>query len=180
MEEQELEQLRYPIGKFSRPESIKQEDIDSYIKTIEALPNKLIHAVYGMMEEQLDTQYRPEGWTIRQVVHHLADSHLNSYIRFKWALTEDKPTIKAYDEKLWADLPDASSGPIEVSLKLLEALHARWAMVLKNMSEDDLNKTFVHPESGQEVRLDVNVALYAWHCEHHYAHIMEVKKSKGW
>ena len=180
MQEQELEQLRYPIGRFSKPEIITEEVVDAFIATIEAFPNKLIHTVYGMMDEQLDTPYRPEGWTIRQLVHHMADSHLNSYVRFKWALTEDKPTIKAYDEKLWAEEKEASEAPIEVSLKLLEALHARWVLALKNLSVDDLEKVFVHPESGKEVKLATNMAIYAWHCDHHLAHITKLKQRKGW
>ncbi|MEQ9286797.1 MAG: bacillithiol transferase BstA [Cyclobacteriaceae bacterium] len=180
MEQQELDQLRYPIGKFSRPEKVTTENVAAYIQKIEELPDKLIHTVFGWMEEQLDTPYRPEGWTVRQVVHHLADSHMNSYIRFKWALTEDSPTIKAYDEKLWAEQRDAKKGPIEVSLKLLEALHARWASVLKNLNDADLMRTFTHPETGKQISLGTNIALYAWHCEHHLTHITNLKKRKGW
>ena len=180
MEEQELEDLRFPIGRFSRPDSISMNQIEEYIKTIENLPDKLIHSVFGLMDEQLDTPYRPGGWTIRQVVHHLADSHMNSYIRFKWSLTEDNPTIKAYDEKMWAEMTEASQAPVEISLKLLEALHVRWVMVLRNMSESDFQRKFVHPKSGREVSLDTNLALYAWHGEHHFAHIANLKRRKGW
>ena len=180
MQEQDLEQLKYPISEFIKPESLSREETDQHINVIEQLPDKLIHAVYGLMDEQLDTPYRPGGWTIRQVVHHLVDSHINSYIRFKWTLTEDNPTIKAYQEKDWAELPEAKDGPIEVSLKLLEALHVRWCMMLKNLTAEEMAKTFIHPETGQQVRLDTNIANYAWHCELHYAHIINLKRRKGW
>ncbi len=180
MEDQTLEKLKYPIGEFSKPEAVSYEDIKGYIQTIEDFPDKLIKAVFGLFDEQLDTQYRPEGWTIRQVVHHLADSHINSYVRFKWALTENKPTIKAYDEVLWAEMKDASSAPVEVSLKLLEALHSRWVMTLKNMSPVDFQRKFIHPESKKEINLETNLASYAWHCNHHLAHIVNLKQQKGW
>ena len=180
MMEEELESLRYPIGRFSKPDDFNENLIASFIKTIELLPVKLVDAANGLTDEQLDTPYRPDGWTVRQLVHHIADSHMNSYVRFKWTLTEDSPVIKAYDEKLWAEIPEARTAPIDISLNILTALHARWVLILKNLSKEDLSKYFAHPESGNKVRLDLNIALYAWHSEHHLAHIVNLIKRKGW
>jgi len=180
MIEEGLYKLKYPIGEFVLPEPNTISDVTSYIKVIEELPSQIRREVEDLSEEQLDTPYRPEGWTIRQVIHHLPDSHLNSYIRFKWALTERNPIIKAYDETAWAELPDANSAPIDISLDLLESLHKRWVVVLKNLSPSDLNETFIHPETGAEIRLDVNIANYAWHSEHHLAHIVNLKKRMAW
>ena len=132
-------------------------------------------AVEGMKEQQLNTPYREGGWTVRQVVHHVPDSHMNSYIRFKLALTEHEPTIKPYDEAQWAELIDAKDAPIETSLQLLEALHHRWVMLLRSLSDEDVKKQFTHPELGL-VSIDKYIALYAWHGKHHVAHIMSVKK----
>lgn len=162
--------LQYPIGPFVIPEIVTKEDLDGWIKTIEEAPEQLKKVLESLPESLLDTSYRPEGWTVRQIVHHLADSHMNSYIRFKWALTEDSPTIKAYDEKAWANLPDYEM-PIEVSLHLLESLHKRWCHLLRSMSVSDFSKTFYHPETNQTIQLSTNVALYAWHCTHHIEHI---------
>lgn len=171
---------RFPIGEFELKEKITPESIAEWINEIERAPAKLREAVADLTDEQLDTRYRPEGWTVRQVVHHLADSHMNSYIRFKWTLTEDKPTIKAYDEKAWAELGDGKSGPLELSLNLLDALHRRWAYFLRTVDRDDLRRTFVHPESGDEIRLDVAIAFYAWHGLHHIAHITSLREREGW
>ncbi len=140
MIDKKLYALQYPIGEFQVPTTITSTDLAEHIKSIEELPYKIKSAVANLSEQQLDTPYRPDGWTIRQVIHHLADSHLNSYIRFKWALTEEMPIIKTYNEVAWAELPDAKSAPIDVSIKLLEALHDRWVIVLKNLSEADLRK----------------------------------------
>lgn len=178
--EEELESLRYPIGRFSKQDDFNETLIASFIKTIEALPEKLVEATKGLTDEQLDTPYRPDGWTVRQLVHHIADSHMNSYVRFKWTLTEDSPIIKAYDEKLWAEMPEARTAPIDLSLNILTALHARWELMLNNLSKEDLKKCFVHPESGNKVRLDLNIALYAWHSEHHLAHIVNLINREGW
>lgn len=167
----DIESLKYPIGRFQRPESIDRSQIDRWIEEIEQLPLQIRTAVAGLTKKQLDTPYRPDGWTIRQVVHHLPDSHMNSYIRFRLALTEDTPTIKAYYEDRWAELKDAKHGEIESSLLLLEALHARWTSLLRSMTLEDFGKSFFHPEMRKEVRLDINVALYAWHGRHHLAHI---------
>lgn len=177
---EELQQLRYPIGKFQVPQSITTDRVKQWIETIAAAPQQIKEAVENLNDKQLDTPYRPGGWTVRQLVHHIADSHTNSYIRFKWTLTEDNPTIKAYDEKLWAELPEAKSAPVEISLLMLEAIHRRWVMMLQNLSPSDLKRTFVHPESGATIPLDVLMSLYAWHSKHHLAHIVNLKERKGW
>jgi hypothetical protein len=165
------EQLRYPIGKFSAPVSYTAEDMQQWIGTIKTLPGKVRHAIIGLNEKQLDTRYRTGGWTIRQVIHHLADSHMNSIIRFKWALTEDNPTIKAYHEADWALLPDYQL-PVEPSLKMLEGIHQRLVALFDSFTEDQWNRTFIHPEHGNTVTLKRNLALYAWHSKHHLAHIV--------
>lgn len=164
---------RYPIGKFRKPEVITRAQISAWIDEIEALPGELRELVSTLDQEQLDTPYRVGGWTVRQVIHHLADSHMNSYIRFKWALTEDLPTIKDYREGLWAQLPDTAATPVAVSLALLAALHARWCVLLRALEPADLNRQFVHPASGP-VLLGVNIGIYAWHGRHHLAHIRSV------
>lgn len=166
---------RYPIGKYEFPEEISSQQIDIWIQEIKDLPKQIRQALDGLTEQQLDLPYREGGWTIRQVVHHLADSHINSYTRFRLALTEDKPTIKTYDEQLWAELPDAKWAPVEVSLQLLESVHKRWGMLLDSLSSQDFKRCFLHPELG-EVSLDVNIGLYAWHGKHHMAHIMGLRK----
>ncbi len=160
---------RYPIGQFSCNESISAEEIQQWIQEIKTLPSRLNKAVNGASEETLKIKYREGGWTIRQLVHHIADSHLNSYIRFKLALTEDNPTIKPYAEDQWAELSD-SQLPIEVSLTFIQALHERWVYILENLTDEQLQLTFTHPESGV-VTLAKNIGLYAWHGNHHLAHI---------
>lgn len=170
--------LRYPIGKFKYKVEPTTEVLERWIKEIEELPFQLKEAVEGLRDEQLDTAYRSEGWTIRQVVHHIADSHLNSYTRFKLALTENNPTIKLYEEGKWAELPD-SKLPVDVSLKLIEALHSRWVCLLRTMKSDELGKTFQHPESGV-VKLGINIGIYAWHGRHHVAHITSLRDRLGW
>jgi len=174
------DQLKYPIGKFLRPAFISFTDISKWMDEIESLPKQLRKEIETLNDSQLDTPYRPDGWSVRQVVHHLPDSHLNSYIRFKLALTEDNPTIKPYMEDRWAELPDSNSAPILVSLDLLDALHRRWVSVLKNMTKEQWNRTFYHPENKRENRLDEVLAMYAWHGRHHLAHITELKKRMGW
>src|SRR5713226_2574142 len=153
--------LRYPIGKFTFDNEITEEKRRQWIREIAAAPAQLRAAVAGLSEQQLDTPYRPGGWTIRQVVHHVPDSHLNSYIRFKLALTEEEPTIKPYDEKRWAELEDTRATPVEVSLTLLESLHRRWVLLLESLGAADFARKFRHPELGV-VTLERNVALYAW------------------
>ena len=145
----------------------------------EETPEKLRAAVQDLNEEQLDTPYRPGGWTIRQVIHHLPDSHMNSYVRFKLALTENTPAIKTYDEAKWAELDDSKDTPVEVSLNLLESLHKRWVVLLRSMSEKDFHRSVNHPEWG-EIKLDRMLALYSWHCRHHLAHITTLRQRKGW
>ncbi len=171
--------LRYPIGKFSPPEAITKENRSEWMKDIEEMPSLLRNAVTGLDQKQLDTPYRPEGWTLRQVIHHVPDSHMNSYIRFKWTLTENSPTIKAYDEAAWASLSDTGAG-IEVSLSLLDSLHARWIVLLRSMSDADFEKYFIHPETGKEITLGTNLALYSWHGAHHVAHVTSLRERMGW
>ena len=180
MTEKELYQLKYPIGKFDCPTNISDNQIESWISILEHFPNRLEGLVAGLSNDQLDTVYRPEGWTIRQVIHHLADSHQHSYIRFKWALTEDKPIIKAYDEALWAALKDAKNAPIDMSLKHLAAIHYKLVYLLKQLTDSDLNRYFIHPETNKEVLLKQNIGIYAWHSNHHYSHIENVLKRNNW
>lgn len=169
--------LQYPIGKFIFEGEPANEDINRWVNEIAQTPILLRQAVEDLSDEQLDTPYRPGGWTIRQVIHHLADSHMNSFIRFKLALTEHNPTIKPYQEDKWAELAD-SSLPIEVSLLLLEVLHQRWVTLLRSLHVADFQKTFIHPESGV-TKLSYNIGLYAWHCRHHLAHITSLRDRLG-
>lgn len=171
--------LRYPVGKFRFPEAVSAEARNRFIDEIAATPADLRRAVSGLSDKQLQTAYRDGGWTVRQVVHHLADSHLNSYVRFKLAVTENTPTIKAYDEAKWAELDDARNTPVESSLQLLESLHERWVRFLRSLSDQELERTFLHPELGT-VSVDKNIALYAWHGRHHVAHIAALREREGW
>jgi hypothetical protein len=173
-----MEDLKHPIGRFSFQAPSTPAQRSQWIDEIAAAPAQLRAAVARLTDEQLDTPYRPEGWTVRQVVHHVPDSHLNSYVRFKLALTEDNPTIKPYDEAAWAELADLST-PIEVSLTLLESLHARWVVLMRSMSDADFLKQFRHPERGP-VTLEMNLALYAWHGKHHISHITSLKDRMKW
>jgi len=173
------EDLRYPIGKYSRPTGINTNLVNTWITDIENFPEAAKKEVAGLSENELAWRYRPDGWTIRQVIHHCSDSHINSIVRFKLSLTEDEPTIKPYFEDRWAELTDTTNAPIEWSLLLLEGLHKRWVFLLKNLSEDDLKRVFVHPEHGRRISIGENIALYAWHCNHHLAHIRQAKKFKG-
>lgn len=173
------EELRYPIGRFAAPAGVSPAQVEAWIEEIERLPAALRSVVQPLTAEQLDTPYRPGGWRVRQVVHHLADSHLNSLIRFKWALTEERPTIKAYFEDRWAELPDYTTVPVSTSLRLLEALHERWVGLLRGLSATDLEREFLHPESGP-IRLDVNIGLYAWHGRHHLAQVTRLADREGW
>lgn len=180
METLTLDQLKYPIGKFSFNASADEKEIKQWISEIERLPSLLRNAVKGLNDSQLDTPYRPEGWTVRQVVHHLADSHMNAYTRFKLALTEDHPTIKPYDEKLWAEMDDAKNIPVEVSLAILDALHVRFVHMLKKITPADHSKSVFHPESKREMSVKFLMNLYAWHGKHHTAHIMELRQRNKW
>jgi len=173
------ERLRYPLGRFDAPAEVTPEQVTAWIDEIEAFPAALRAAVAPLSDEQLDTRYRPGGWTVRQVVHHVADSHMNSVIRFKWGLTEDRPTIKAYFEERWADLADVTEVPVAGAMDLCDALHRRWVGLLRALTPEQLAREFVHPDSGP-VRLDINVGIYAWHGRHHLAHITELAKREGW
>jgi hypothetical protein len=171
--------LRYPVGPYQAPEVISAAQRSLWIRQIETLPSSLRQAVLGWSDAQLDTPYRPAGWTVRQVVHHLPDSHLNSYTRFRLALTEDSPVIKPYDEAAWAELPDAKAAPITSSLALLEGLHARWTALLQSLGDAAFARTFQHPQLG-EIRLDWTLGLYDWHCRHHLAHITSLRARERW
>ena len=171
--------LRYPVGRFEAPATIGADDRDRFIAEIERLPGRLRSAIAGLNDEQLDTPYRQGGWTVRQVVHHLADSHMNSFVRFKLALTEESPTIKPYDEAACAELADSTHVPVDSSLMLLDGLHQRWTVLLRSMNEQQYRRTFNHPELGL-MRLDLNLALYEWHCRHHTAHITSLRDRMGW
>ncbi len=175
-----LEQLKFPIGKFEKPTTITKDDLLNWISEISTFPSRLKNEVNHLTNQQLDTQYRPEGWTISQVVHHCADSHMNSLIRLKLTLTEDQPTVKPYYEERWAELADSKNMPIEPSLKMIEGIHERWTVLLNNLSESDYSKIFIHPEHGKAFRIDENIGMYAWHCNHHLAHITETKKRNNW
>lgn len=180
MNEKELFTLRFPIGEFSPKETYASNEISVFINTIEALPGRLIKAVYGLTDFQLDTPYRPGGWSIRQVVHHIADSHINSYTRFKLALTEETPAIRPYFEDRWAELPEAKSAPVELSLPLIDSLHKRWVGMLKNLNGVQLKRRLYHPETKKEMTIEQLMHLYAWHSDHHLAHIKNLIVKEGW
>ncbi len=169
----------YPIGKFEPKENYSSEEVKQFVGRIEALPGKLESAIKGLKPAQLDTPYREGGWSVRQVVHHLADSHMNAYIRVKWTLTEDTPLIKAYLEKAWAVTPETSSDP-GLSLALLKALHAKWIALLMALTPENLQREFIHPQTKKNVRMDRLVAMYAWHGDHHLAHITSLKEKMKW
>jgi hypothetical protein len=171
--------LRFPIGKFKYEGPPTRDQREEQLLHIERTPARLRAAVRGLTPQQLDTPYRPEGWTVRQVVHHVPDSHLNAYLRFKLALTEDEPTIKPYAEDRWAKLGDTAATPVEVSLALLDSLHDRWIRLLRSLQPEDWKRTFRHSELGL-VALEKNLALYAWHGQHHVAHITRLRERNGW
>src|SRR5580698_6322007 len=174
-----MDDLSYPIGKFhfsgSLTEDLRRRAIDDIAET----PVRLRSAVAALSEDQLNTPYRPGGWTVRQVTHHVPDSHMNAYIRFKLALTEDEPTIKPYEQQLWADLADTKETPIEISLTMLDSLHDRWVRLLRSLNARDWQRTFRHPELGL-MSLERNLALYAWHGKHHVAHVTALREREGW
>jgi len=175
----DLESLRFPVGRFRPMDDSDDARRTEWIQEISGLPVQVRRAVEGLGPEELDTPYRPGGWTVRQVVHHLPDSHLNSYIRFKLGATEDEPRITTYDEVAWAELPDGRSGEIEPSLLLLEGLHARWAAFLRELPPAAMERAILHPQQGR-VRLATNLQLYAWHGRHHLAHITRLRERMGW
>lgn len=173
------EDIRYPVGKWNRQPVANAAARAELIQHIEQLPAKLNAAVAGLTQTQLDTPYRPEGWTPRQIVHHIADSHMNAYVRFKLGITENNPTIKPYDEQTWAETSDGKSAPLSSSLPLLEALHQRWVAFLKSLDAPAFARTIMHPERGP-MTLDDLLGLYAWHSRHHTAHITEMRKRNNW
>jgi len=175
-----LEEQKYPIGKFQKPDAYTSKAIAEYIATLEAFPAKIKKEVEHLTNEQLDTQYRAGGWTVRQVVNHCADSHINAFVRFKLALTENNPTIKPYEEGLWAKLADSETMPVAPALLTLEGLHIRWVVLIKSMTTADMKKSYFHPEQKKTIALEEVIAIYAWHCNHHLAHITTLKKAKGW
>lgn len=172
--------LKYPIGKFETPITITGEQITEWIEVIATFPSRLESEVKLLTEEQLDTPYRPDGWTIRQVVHHCADSHMNSFIRLKLTLTENEPTIKPYDEASWATLSDSIHMPIAPSLKMIEGIHERWTVLLKGLTDEQYELQFIHPDHVAKIRLDEYIGMYAWHSNHHLAHITTTKKRNNW
>jgi hypothetical protein len=174
-----MEDLRYPVGNFQFPAAVSSQELSTFIDHIAETPARMRAAIAGLSDAQLDTPYRPGGWTVRQVAHHVPDSHMNSYVRFRLALTEDSPVIKPYEESRWAELPDARSMPVEPSLVLLESLHARWVPLLRSLSAADWKRSFRHPELGP-VTLENNAALYAWHGRHHVAHITALRQRMAW
>lgn len=176
----DIEKLKYPIGRYTFQQDISEELISSCIDDLEILPEKLEALVKGLNEEQLNMPYRPNGWTVRQLIHHIADSHHHSYTRFKWALTENKALIKAYEEKDWSNLFDARTAPIQISLDYLRALHAKMVYLLRGLTEADLQKCYTHPDGLIEVTVAENICKYAWHGNHHYAHIENLVQREGW
>jgi uncharacterized damage-inducible protein DinB len=171
--------LSYPIGKYEPPASVDAARRGEWLRQIAQTPARFREAVRGLDDAQLDTPYRPGGWTVRQVVHHMADSHMNAYIRFRLALTEVEPTIKPYDQDAWAALKDARTGPVETSLAILEGLHQRLVALVESLAEADFARTFLHPERGV-MRLDTTLAMYAWHGRHHAAHVLGLRERMGW
>lgn len=174
-----MEDLRYPIGKYM-PQPFDEKQLQRWLADIKFLPQHLEHAIINLDEHQLDTPYRPDGWTVKQLVHHVADSHMNAYIRFKLGLTETNPAIKPYDEGAWALLSDTKNLPINISLTLLHALHARWLEVLKAMSTEEWNRTVYHPEQKKDITLWHLLGMYAWHSKHHTAHISALRERMKW
>ncbi len=178
--EDNMEILRYPVGRFQKPESYTPQLLEQWIAAIEALPSWLDVCIENLDASQLQTPYRPGGWTVNQVIHHIADSHMNAYIRVKLALTEDNPTVKPYKEALWAELKDSDIVPVNVSVTLLHALHRRLVAVLKNMEPHDWERTYFHPEHQRNVPLWEVTAMYAWHSRHHMEHIHQLRLRMGW
>jgi hypothetical protein len=172
--------LRYPVGRFQYDGDASPGAREQRIGEIAAAPGRLRTAVAGLSPAQLDTPYRAGGWTVRQVVHHVPDSHLNAYTRIKLALTEDQPTIRPYEEARWAELPDARTAPVELSLTLLDVLHQRWVLLLRQLGPADFSRSFTHPEHGRGFDLDEAIAMYAWHGRHHVAHITSLRKRMSW
>ena len=176
MSKEDFLSLQYPIGKYLKPDEITSDDIKQWKKDISELPYQMRKITAGIREKDLDTVYRPGGWTARQVIHHVADSHMNAYIRFKWALTEDVPMIKAYDEGAWAKLNDSTTMNVDISMKLIDALHTRWSYLIDSFKRKDWARLLDHPEYNQPVTLDSMLGMYSWHGKHHTAHLQIVKE----
>jgi DinB superfamily len=174
-----LEKLKFPIGKSPKIDEVSENDLKTWIATIEEFPLKIKSLTSTLSVEELNWVYRPKGWNIKQVVHHCADSHMNSFIRFKLALTEDVPTIKPYEEQLWAELADGNSNDISFSIQIIEGVHARWVLLLKSLGERELKRQFFHPANLKISSLEETVGVYAWHCNHHLAHIDQALLHKG-
>ena len=175
-----MEDIRYPIGKFAMPSAVSEHERTAFLKTIKQFPSLLTEVISGLNDSQLDTPYRPDGWRVCQLIHHLADSHTNACMRFRHALTEDTPTVKAYFEALWAELDDAKDADIKPSIMILEGVHSRWSRLMSSMNSSDWDKAFVHPQRNSTMTLAQTLSLYAWHCHHHLAHIENLKKRMGW
>lgn len=176
----ELEQLKFPIGRFKPQHSYAAEELKSNIQLISALPSKLLNLTSGWDEDKLNTPYRPDGWTIRQLIHHIADSHMNASIRIRLTLTEDNPVIKPYKQDLWAELPDAKTASIEMSLQLIRYIHLRLVVLLNSLGPQELSRTYHHPETNRDYRIDEVIALYAWHSEHHYQQVFQLARRNNW
>lgn len=174
-----LEKLKFPIGKCPKIDDVSKNDVETWIATIEEFPSKIKNLTSSLSVEVLNFNYRPKGWSIKQVVHHCADSHINSFIRFKLALTEDVPTIKPYEEQLWAELADGNSNDILPSIQIIEGVHARWVLLLKSLEESELKRQFFHPANLKISNLEETIGVYAWHCNHHLAHIEQALLNKG-
>lgn len=175
-----METLKYPIGRFIRPNEVSHEELLEAMDRISAFPVDIEQVVGNLDATQLDTPYRPNGWTVGQVIHHCADSHMNAYIRFKWAMTEETPVIKPYDQAAWANLPDSTMVVPWVSLPIIRGIHIRWVILMREMTEDDWNKKFIHPEHNTTQNLKQVLKMYAWHCDHHLAHITKLIEREGW
>ncbi len=171
--------LRYPVGPFTAPASFSTADRAAAIRTLAELPARMRLACAGLSDTQLDTRYRPEGWTVRQVVHHTVDSHINAYLRTKFALSDDQPTIRPYPEQIWAEMADAKTAPVSMSLTLLDALHGRWVILLRSLTTAEFARTLLHPERGP-MTIDDVLAMYEWHSRHHTAHITALRDREGW
>ncbi|MVZ63702.1 YfiT family bacillithiol transferase [Sphingobacterium humi] len=174
----EIDKLRYPIGKFIKPTHIDADTLAVWIDSIKKFPERLKNEISRLTPAEFQKSYRPDGWTITQLVNHCADSHINSFVRFKLALTEDNPTIKPYMEDRWAALADSKAFPVASALKIIEGIHERWGHLLESLSDADLERTYIHPESGDQLELKTTIGIYAWHCNHHLAHIINAKTSK--
>lgn len=174
-----MDDPRYPVGKHEKPNDVSAAAREGWLRQVEEAPSRMRAAVAGLTPEQLETPYRPGGWTVRQVAHHLPDSHLNAYVRFRLALTEDAPVIKTYEEHLWAELTDARTAPVDLSLALLDAVHARWVLLLRSLTEEQWKRPYRHPQSG-DTPLGNALAMYAWHGRHHVGHVTGLRQRLGW